>query len=130
MSGHLTTHVRVIMWTDTSMHHTKPCRTETKTRTGFMFGLNLPDQPSSVRIRDLPLSSWLPSVNDCASLRRVFIILVSRVLTSHLDFLAPFSSAFAEQILTIDVNKKKKNSGDSSLFLLFIPLVIFRFLLE
>lgn len=53
-------------------------------------GNHLPDERPLADVSKLPLSTWLPSISDCISLREEFIILVSRVLVknfSAFDFL-------------------------------------------
>lgn len=64
-----------------------------------VLGLHLSDLPSNIKIKDLPLSTWLPSVDNCGLLRKEFITLVSRVLTCHLKFLTSFTDVVPDYIL-------------------------------
>ena len=53
-------------------------------------GNHLPDELPLADVSELPLSTWLPSISDCVTLRDEFIILVSRVLVRNFtafDFL-------------------------------------------
>ena len=49
-----------------------------------IFGLHLPDQGPQANVQKLPLSSFLPNVDDCVSVHKEFTILFARVLIKHL----------------------------------------------
>lgn len=49
-----------------------------------IFGLHLPDQRPQADVQTVPLSSFLPNVDDCVCLHKEFTILFARVLIKHL----------------------------------------------
>ena len=61
-------------------------------------GLHLSTTPSTTNVLHLPLSTWLPTVDDCLHLRKEFIILVGRVLVKHLPKLSFLESCLPAHI--------------------------------
>ena len=51
-----------------------------------------------IDVESLPLTTFLPSLNDCKKLRENYIILVSRVLVKHLAFLATHRAYSLERV--------------------------------
>ena len=51
------------------------------------------------KIDSAPLSTFLPTVDDCTAIRDEYITLIARVLVEHLAFLAPFKPCVPQHIL-------------------------------
>ena len=66
-----------------------------KDRTNFSACSN---EASVIDIKSLPLNLFLPSLNDCKKLRDNYIILVSRVLVNHLNFLSSLKDCVPQHI--------------------------------
>ena len=60
--------------------------------------LHLDDTKPIGDIKALPLSTFLPSAEDCSALRDNYVVLISRILVKHLAFLHPFSKCVPKQI--------------------------------
>ena len=60
--------------------------------------LHLDDTKPIGDVKDLPLSTFLLSPEDCSALRDDYVILISRILVRHLTFLQPFSSCVPKHI--------------------------------
>ena len=63
-----------------------------------------------IDVESLPLTTFLPSLNDCKKLRENYIISVSRVLVKHLAFLAPFKGCVPQHIEHIHSKELTKKS--------------------
>ena len=66
----------------------------------------LPD----IDVESLPLTVFLPSMNDCKKLRDNYVILASRVLVKHLSFLAPLKGCIPQHIDHIHLKELTKKS--------------------
>lgn len=63
-----------------------------------VHGEQLANDKPTADISTLPLTTWLPSVNDCVLLRDEFIILVSRVFVAKLKAFKVFSDVVQDHI--------------------------------
>ena len=63
-----------------------------------------------IDVESLPLTVFLPSLNDCKKLRDNYIILASRVLVKHLSFLAPFKACVPQHIEHVHLKELTKKS--------------------
>ncbi len=64
-----------------------------------VLGLHLPDCKPTASIATLPVTTFLPNVEDCVALREEFIILVARVLIRYLPWFRCLKVAVPEHIL-------------------------------
>ena len=78
-------------------------------------GNHLPDQCPLADVSKVPLSTWLPSVSDCVTLRAEFIVLVSRVLVQNLTAFCFLRDQAVEHIPHTYSAKMKKKSEIVSL---------------
>lgn len=60
--------------------------------------LHLYDTKPIGDIKALPLSTFLPSEEDCSALRDNYVVLISRILVKHVAFLQPFSKCVPKEI--------------------------------
>ena len=65
---------------DKSLHWFQLCAFKER-----VTGIHLPNTPPMTDVLKLPLSTWLPSVDDCLKLREEFATLVERVLVQNLS---------------------------------------------
>jgi hypothetical protein len=63
-----------------------------------------------IDIEALPLTTFLPSLNDCKKLRDNYIILASRVLVTHLRFLTPLKGCVPQHIDHVHLKELTKKS--------------------
>ena len=63
-----------------------------------VHGEQLANDKPTADISTLPLTTWLPSVNDCVLFHDEFIILVSRVLVAKLKAFQVFSDVVQDHI--------------------------------
>lgn len=59
---------------------------------------DLADEEPKASIKDLPLSTWLPSSQDRASLRKDFIVLIGRVLIKYFPEFACWKDVIPDHI--------------------------------
>ena len=78
---------------------------------GRVETLHLDDTKPIGDIKALPLSTFLPSAEDCSALRDNYVILISRILVKHLAFLHPFSKCVPKQIEHIYSEAMAKKSS-------------------
>ena len=60
--------------------------------------LHLDDTKPIGKIKDLLLSTFLPSHEDCSALRDNYVVIISRVLVQHIAFLQPFGICVPKHI--------------------------------
>ena len=58
----------------------------------------LDDSKAIGEVGDLPLSTFLPSSDDCAMLSANFVVLVARILVQHMPFLEAFRKCVPQHI--------------------------------
>lgn len=75
------------------------------------------------RVDSAPLSTFLPTVDDCNAIRDGYITLVSRVLVEHLEFLAPFKQCVPQYIVHTYSQEMSKKSEMVSLQVLFVSCI-------
>ena len=68
------------------------------------------NQIPDIDIESLPLTTFLPSLNDCKKLRDNYIVLASRVLVTHLPFLAPLKGCVPQHIEHVHLKELTKKS--------------------
>ena len=71
-------------------------------------GAHLSNDSPIADIATIPLQTFLPSVEDCLSLREDFAVLISRVLTTNLAYFEPLQSVAPAHI-------QHKHSSDVSI---------------
>ena len=69
-----------------------------------------PVESDCQKIDSAPLSTFLPTVDDCNAIRDGYITLISRVLVEHLAFLAPFKQCVPQhRVHTYSQEMSKKS---------------------
>ena len=63
-----------------------------------VHGEQLANDKPTANVSTLPLTTWLPSVNDCVLLRDELIVLVSRVLIAKMKVFHAFSDVVQDHI--------------------------------
>ena len=63
-----------------------------------VHGEHLSSEQASADVAKLPLSTWIPSVNDCVLLRKEFIVLTARIVVSKLKAFEEFADFIPEHI--------------------------------
>ena len=72
-------------------------------------GENLSNVQASAEVEKLPLSTWIPSVNDCLLLRTEFTVLTVRILVSKLKAFEEFADLFQSTYPTATPKKCLRN---------------------
>ena len=88
--------------------------------------LHLDDTKPIGDIKSLPLSTFLPSAEDCSALRDNYVILISRILVKHMAFLQSFSKCVPNQIEHMYSKEIAKKSSVVSECLKYIVCTLFK----
>ena len=88
--------------------------------------LHLDDTKPIGDIKSLPLSTFLPSAEDCSALRDNYVILISRILVKHMAFLQSFSKCVPNQIEHMYSKEMAKISSVVSECLKYIVCTLFK----
>lgn len=72
--------------------------------------LHLDDTKPVGNVKDIPLSTFLLSPEDCAVLRDNYVILISRILVQHIEFLQPFRNCVPKHIEHLYSEAMRKKS--------------------
>ena len=63
-----------------------------------MQGLHLSDENPVASVATLPLTTFIPNVEDCVALREEFITLVARVLIRYMPWFKRFAAVVPDHI--------------------------------
>ena len=83
-----------------------------------VHGEQLANDKPTANISTLPLTTWLPSVNDCVLLRDELIVLVSRVLVAKMKVFHAFSDVVQDHI----PHQYSKEMSEKSYTLYIFPI--------
>lgn len=94
--------------------------------------LHLDDTKPIGDVKALPLSTFLPSAEDCSALRDNYVIHISHILVKHLAFLQPFSKCVPKQIehMYSEAMAKKSSVVSECIFITHLPGISLQYVRE